>query len=133
MTSCFASIVEDPNRPDDLSKDRQKTASSSDTGNHAPCLDKFSPVTSATVEKHLRSTDRASNWASGSDGISGLLLKRCATVLAPSLAPENIQHFHRRWHSATSVQEGNHHSHPQVWRQESSRELPADFTAADRE
>ena len=83
MTSYFASIVEDPNRPDDLSKDRQKTANSSDTGNRAPYLDEFSPVTSETVEKQLRSIDTSK--ASGSDGISGLLLKRCATVLAPSL------------------------------------------------
>ena len=83
MTNYFASIVEDPNRPDDLSKDRQKTANSSDTGNRAPYLDEFSPVTSETVEKQLRSIDTSK--ASGSDGISGLLLKRCATVLAPSL------------------------------------------------
>ena len=55
----------------------------SDTGNRAPYLDEFSPVTSETVEKQLRSIDTSK--ASGSDGISGLLLKRCATVLAPSL------------------------------------------------
>ena len=57
MTSYFASIVEDLNRPNDLSKDRQKTANSSDTGNRAPYLDEFSPVTSETVEKQLRSID----------------------------------------------------------------------------
>ena len=49
----------------------------------SPYLDEFSPVTSETVEKQLRSIDTSK--ASGSDGISGLLLKRCATVLAPSL------------------------------------------------
>ena len=89
LTSYFALIVEDPNRPDDLSKDRQKTANSSDTGNRAPCLDEFSPVTSETVEKHLRSIDTSK--ASGSDGISGLLLKRGAAVhvLAPSLTRIN--------------------------------------------
>ena len=83
MTSYFTSIVKDPNRPDDLSKDRQKTANCSDTDNRAPCLDEFSPVTSETVEKHLQSIDTSK--ASGSDGISGLLQKHCATVLAPSL------------------------------------------------
>ena len=83
LTIYFASIAEDPNRPDDHSKNRQKTANSSDTGNRAPCLDQFSPVTSETVEKHLRSIDPSK--ASRSDCISGLLPKRCAAVLAPSL------------------------------------------------
>ena len=83
LTSYFASIVEDPNRPDDHSENRRKTANSSDTGNRAPRLDQFSPVTSETVEKHLRSIDTSK--ASRSDDISGLLLKRCAAVLAPSL------------------------------------------------
>ena len=86
MTSYFASIVEDRNRPGDLSEDRQKTstANSSDAGNRARCLDGFPPVTSErSVEKHLRSIDTSK--ASGSDGISWLLLKHCAPVLAPSL------------------------------------------------
>ena len=42
----------------------------------------------------------------------------------------NIQHFHRHWHCAVSVQEGDHHSHLQVWRQEKGRKLPADLWAA---
>ena len=76
-------LVEDPNRPDDLLRDRQKTANSSDTGNRAPYLDEFSPVTSETVNKLPRSIDTSKT--SGSDGIPGLLLKCRATVLAPSL------------------------------------------------
>ena len=123
MTSYFASIVEDPNRSDDLSKDRQKTANSSDTGNRALCLDEFSPVTSETVVKHLRSIDTSK--ASGSDGISGLLLKRRGTVLAPSLTKifntfivtGTVPHLFKKA-TITPIP-----AHVQIWRQESNREL----------
>ena len=78
----FAAIVEDPNRPDDLSEVRRKT-NGPDTNDGTPYLDAFSPVATGTIERYLRSIDASK--ATGSDGVPGFLLKHCATVLAPSL------------------------------------------------
>ena len=81
LSNTFSAVVTDVRRPEHL--DLPALEGSLNETTLPECLSAFSPVSVGTVLKHLESIDPRK--ATGSDGIPGLLLKKCAAVIAPSL------------------------------------------------
>ena len=84
LSETFAAIVSDPSRPVHLVQTAEtETRCTSEPSQERRRLCQFSPVSVQMVQNLLQNID--SRKATGADGIPGLLLKKCAPNLAPSL------------------------------------------------
>ena len=92
LSETFAAIISDPSRPVHLVQTAEtETRCTSEPSQERRRLCQFSPVSVQMVQNLLQNID--SGKATGADNVPGLLLKKCAPNLAPSLTAIFIASF----------------------------------------